>query len=131
MSWNTAIFFDAFAAVGMIDPAYYWHANLPAALQLHVDLNKPSAESLDQVRDCDYMVEYENSKGSSIKKGGLFLIKGQIFKVSEPPRKQDNGDFSIVDLVLLGTTTDSFSPTVIPWVLNGSTLVSSVTEGPA
>ncbi len=131
MSWNTAIFFDAFAAVGMVEPAYYWHTALPAPLQLHVDLHKPSAEVLEQVRDCDYMVEFENSKGSSIKKGGHFYIKGQIFKVSEPPRKQDNGDFSIVDLVLLGTATEAFNPAFLPWALNGSTLVSSVTEGPA
>lgn len=131
MSWNTAVFFDAFAAVGMVDLAYYWHTGMPEPLMLHVDLHKPSAEVLEQVRDCDYMAEYENSKGSSIKRGGFFYIKGQIYKASEPPRKQDNGDFSIVDLVLLGAATGTFNPTVVPWVLDGSSLVSSVTEGPA
>lgn len=131
MTWGTTVFFDAFAAVGMVEPAYYWHQAMFSPLKLGVDLNKPSVDVLDKVRDSDFMVEFEYSKGKGIRKGGFFHINGQIFKVSEPPRRQDNGDFSIVDLTLLGTATEAFSPEVVPWTLDAANLVSTITEGPA
>lgn len=130
MALDSSVFFEAFANAGFVQPAFYWHTGLFAPIPFNADLNKPSADVMETVRDCDFMIEYETAAVPQLRKGGLVHSGGKLYRVSEPPKPQGDGYFAMVDLMFLGTTTASFQPAVAPWVLSPEFINSTLTEGP-
>lgn len=130
MVWRTDVFFEAFKRVGMLMQAHYWDDSLFAPIALDVDLNSPSEDVLDAVRDVDFVVEYERKAAAQPAIGGFMIIGGFMYKVRENPRQKDNGDFLMVDLMRLGKVRVEFNPAQTPWLADASTLVDALPAGP-
>ncbi len=130
MVWRTDVFFEAFKRVGMLMHALYWDDSLFAPVDLDVDLNSPSEDVLDAVRDVDFMVEYERKAAVQPAIGGLMIIDGFMYRVRENPRQKDNGDFLMADLMRLGRVRAGFNPAQTPWLTDTSVLVDALPVGP-
>lgn len=130
MVWRTDVFFKAFKRVGMLAEALYWDESLFAPLSIDVDFKAPSQDVLDTVRDVDFMVEYECNALAQPAIGGLMIIEGFMYRVRENPRRQDNGDFLMADLMQLGRIRAGFNPSQTPWLTDSSVLVDALPVGP-
>ena len=129
MGWGTDRFFAAFQKHGMVDQAYYWEPSLAASVPFSLDLMAPQEDMLGEVRDFDYLAEYE-SNAVAIRRKGYVAVGAQLFSVNRPPKAVENGAFSQITLTKQANISPSFDPTVTPWDLNGADFVSVLPERP-
>jgi hypothetical protein len=95
---NLGVFWSAFAATGMLKTA---QIELGDGSVRPVQVGFETPEMLDlggRVTAADYRIEYQTADLPELARGTMLEIDGTRYKVRHPPRKKDDGYFSVADL---------------------------------
>ncbi|MEM5449857.1 hypothetical protein [Paraburkholderia guartelaensis] len=93
--FDPGIFWDAFAAVGMLKTAYV--DGMPGSVQVgfvapdHLELG-------NQTTAAEYQIEYQAHDLPDLARGSLLSIDDVRYRVLRPPRRQHDGFFMVADL---------------------------------
>lgn len=99
MTWDSSIFWPAFAAAGVLEQALY-HPAAGDPLSLQVGLVMPDALLMSEmVQVTQYEIEYETSAMPALLDGETLDIGTDVYTVRGIPRKKDDGYFSIAEVI--------------------------------
>ncbi|WP_233444909.1 head-tail joining protein [Paraburkholderia caribensis] len=92
------MFWPAFAAAGMLKNA---QVELGDGSVRPVQVGFETPDMLDlggRVTTADYRVEYQTADMPELARGSMLEIDGTRYRVRHPPRRKDDGYFSVADL---------------------------------
>ncbi|MDE1011269.1 MAG: hypothetical protein OSB38_36965 [Paraburkholderia fungorum] len=92
------MFWSAFEAAGMLKTAQLVSSD---GSMRDVQVGFTSPEVLDlgaQITAADPQIEYQTLDGPDIGRDALLVIDGVRYRVRRPPRRKDDGYFSVADL---------------------------------
>jgi hypothetical protein len=95
---NLGVFWSAFAATGMLRSAQFELGD-GSARPVQVGFETPDMLDLGgRVTTTDYRIEYQTADLPELARGSVLEIDGTRYRVRHPPRKKDDGYFSVADL---------------------------------
>lgn len=96
--FDAAVFWSAFAAVGMLKTAYV--DGSPDGVQ--VGLTTPDVLELDaQATATEYQIEFQTADLPDLARGMSLTIDAVTYRIRRPPRRLGDGFFSVADMELV------------------------------
>lgn len=96
--FDPGVFWSVFAATGMLKTARLVSDD-GSTRDVQVGFASPDALDLGgQITAADYQVEYQTADMPVLDRTAVLVIDGARYKVRRPPRRKDDGYFSVADL---------------------------------
>lgn len=96
--FDPGVFWSAFGAAGMLKTAQLVSGD---GSTRDVQVGFTSPEMLDlggRITAADPQIEYQTADGPDIERDTVLVIDAARYKVRRPPRRKDDGYFSVADL---------------------------------
>jgi hypothetical protein len=97
-AFDPAVFWDAFADVGVLKTATS-ALDDGSTRDVQVGFISPDDLMLDsQLTVADYQIEYQTADLPDLRRDSQLVIDSVRYRVRRPPRRKDDGYFSVADL---------------------------------
>ncbi|MFP3432099.1 hypothetical protein SB781_20275 [Paraburkholderia sp. SIMBA_061] len=95
---DLGVFWAAFSAVGMLKTAQLVSGD-GSTRDVQVGFSSPDMLDLGgQVTAAEYQIEYQTSDMPGLAREAVLIVDEVRYKVRRPPRRKDDGFFSVADL---------------------------------
>ncbi|MFM0479111.1 hypothetical protein PQQ81_01130 [Paraburkholderia strydomiana] len=96
--FDPGVFWSVFAATGMLKAAQLVSSD-GSTRDVQVGFSSPDMLDLGgQVTAAEYQIEYQTSDMPGLARDAVLIIDESRYKVRRPPRRKDDGFFSVADL---------------------------------
>lgn len=88
MTWNEAVFKDAFARAGMWTTIQVLYAGTDQPFEMLAGFCKPDVNPMTGVQSSDYEIEYEYRDAPELAEGDQIMRDGELYRLRQDPRTE-------------------------------------------